>query len=462
MKQIHAPRQGYDAKKLQRRRPADTEHHESAQSLKKRPGMGTQHHQDKAQKRDGKSEQPQESHQVQNGCISYEQPCQVALPEGPCAGTQGEQSQPEKGRPGTAEAEENQGNQNHDQSQRQKKHGKKQGEPHFREQSCHNLIRTPQQEGMERGSVPLGRGKVLQCECHLMSGLRQGYQRRLCGRVQQECREIPVLPICKYQLPVRVEPHGCIDGLKIQVIPRLWTDPDGQRQGCAGGRAQEGSTINVDMNGSTVVPGDIFDRLKGRDIIITFDMGNGILWSVDGKSITTDRAGDIDFSVQTGVNTVPVDIVNHVTGERYSIQISLAYEGEFGFTAVLSIGLGKENAGYRASLYYYNKSAGALEFICADEVSADGTVSLAFTHASDYVIVIDKDGKDGDKKKGSGGAESALPETPGGNSTVKAVKSPQTGEPRRPWWTVVTGILAIIVSADVYFTARKKKNKKNG
>ncbi len=227
-------------------------------------------------------------------------------------------------------------------------------------------------------------------------------------------------------------------------------------------QAQEGSTINVDMNGSTVVPGDIFDRLKGRDIIITFDMGNGILWSVDGKSITTDRAGDIDFSVQTGVNTVPVDIVNHVTGERYSIQISLAYEGEFGFTAVLSIGLGKENAGYRANLYYYNKSAGALEFICADEVSADGTVSLAFTHASDYVIVIDKDGKDGDKKKGSGGAESALPETPGGNSTVKAVKSPQTGEPWRPWWAVVTGILAIIVSADVYFTARKKKNKKNG
>ena len=105
------------------------------------------------------------------------------------------------------------------------------------------------------------------------------------------------------------------------------------------------------------------------------------------------------------------------------------------------------------------KSAGALEFICADEVSADGTVSLAFTHASDYVIVIDKDGKDGDKKKGSGGAESALPETPGGNSTVKAVKSPQTGEPRRPWWTVVTGILAIIVSADVYFTARKKKEQ---
>ena len=55
---------------------------------------------------------------------------------------------------------------------------------------------------------------------------------------------------------------------------------------------------------------------------------------------------------------MPVDIVNNVTGERYSIQLSLSYEGEFGFTAVLSIGLGKENAGYTASLYYYNESTG--------------------------------------------------------------------------------------------------------
>lgn len=60
---------------------------------------------------------------------------------------------------------------------------------------------------------------------------------------------------------------------------------------------------------------------------------DGILWNVDGKSIVRDadasfdKAGDIDFSVKTGVNAIPVDIVNNVTGESCSIQISLAYEG---------------------------------------------------------------------------------------------------------------------------------------
>lgn len=225
-------------------------------------------------------------------------------------------------------------------------------------------------------------------------------------------------------------------------------------------KAQEGSTINVDMNGTTVVPGDIFDSIKGKDITITFDLGNGIIWSVDGKSITRDasrdKAGEIDFSVQTGVNTVPVDIVNNVTGERYSIQISLAHEGEFGFTAVLSIGLGRENAGYTASLYYYNESTGELEFICSDEVAEDGTISLAFTHASDYVIAID-----GEEESGNA-TETEQPDTPDKDSTGQAEESPQTGQVWRPWWLIVVGALVIIMGVGVFFVVKKGKDGDSG
>ena len=218
-------------------------------------------------------------------------------------------------------------------------------------------------------------------------------------------------------------------------------------------QAQEGSTINVDMNGSVVVPGDIFDSIKGKDITITFDMGNGILWSVDGKSIITDKAGDIDFSVKTETNAIPVDIVNNVTGERYSIQISLAYEGEFGFTAVLSIGLGKENAGYTASLYYYNESTGELEFICSDKVAEDGTVSLAFTHASDYVIAIDGDGEE----ESGNATEPEQPDTPDKDSTESAGENPQAGQVWRPWWLIVTGALVIVMGIGVFFVVKKKQ-----
>ncbi len=216
--------------------------------------------------------------------------------------------------------------------------------------------------------------------------------------------------------------------------------------------AEEGSVINVDMNGSTVVPGDIFDSIKGKDITITFDMGSGILWSVDGKNITTDKAGDIDFSVKTGVKTVPVDIINNVTGENYSIQISLAYEGEFGFTAVLSINLGKENAGYMASLYYYNESAGELEFICADKVAQDGTVSLAFTHASDYVIAIDADEEEPD-----GNAAEPASGDQDEDSTGLTEENPQTRQIWRPWWFIVVGLLVTVMGIGAFFVLKKKQ-----
>ncbi len=228
-------------------------------------------------------------------------------------------------------------------------------------------------------------------------------------------------------------------------------------------KAQDGNVINVDMNGSVVVPGDIFDRLKGRDITITFDMGKGILWSVDGKSITRDasrdKAGDIDFSVRTGVSTVPVEIVNTVTGDSYSIRISLAYEGEFGFTAVLSIGLGEENAGYTASLYYYNESTGELEFICSDIVAEDGTAELAFTHASDYVIAID-----GDEEESGGITETAEPEGDDGTEENVPPESPRTMQGRKSaLWPVMAGILALagIIFAGM-FAWKKKKEKDSG
>lgn len=227
-------------------------------------------------------------------------------------------------------------------------------------------------------------------------------------------------------------------------------------------KAGEGSIINVDMNGSVVVPGDIFDSIKGRDVTITFDMGGGILWSVDGKSVTgdlsMDKMGEIDFSVQTGVNTVPVEIVNNVTGEGYNIQISLSHEGEFGFTAVLSIDLGRKNAGFAASLYYYNESTGELEWIGTDKIAQDGTASFAFTHASDYVISIDAE-----QEEENATAESEQPEGTGGaagtdESAGGVPESPKAGLSGEIWLAL---LLAAVIGTGAVFAVRKKGKEEN-
>lgn len=201
--------------------------------------------------------------------------------------------------------------------------------------------------------------------------------------------------------------------------------------------AKDGDTVTVDMNGATVVPGDVFNDIKGRDVTIVFDMGNGITWSVNGKDITSDNVGDIDFGVKVGAdanNTIPVDVINKVTGERYSMNVSLAYDGEFGFKAVLSLNMDAKNAGLYANLFYFNEQTGELEFICADEIAADGTAELTFTHASEYTILIDEN------------SMAISPET--GDTTEDAWRN---------WWIVLLGAVIMIIGLGVFFVVKKKK-----
>ncbi len=155
--------------------------------------------------------------------------------------------------------------------------------------------------------------------------------------------------------------------------------------------AKDGETVTVDMNGVTVIPGNVIKDIKDKNVTIVLDMGNGITWSINGKDVTSDDIKDIDLGVTIGSeDTIPVDVVNKVTGERSHMNVTLAYEGDFGFTAFLSINLESKNAGLYANLFYYNEDKKELEFIYADEIAADGTVELPFTHASEYTIVIDK------------------------------------------------------------------------
>lgn len=216
--------------------------------------------------------------------------------------------------------------------------------------------------------------------------------------------------------------------------------------------AKDGDVVKVDMNGATVVPGDVLDTIAGKDVTIVFDMGNGITWSVNGKSITTDKVSDIDFSVKVGEeagNTIPVDVINNVTGERYSIQISLAYDGEFGFTAVLSINMEAKNVGLYANLFYYNETTGELEFICADEIAEDGTADLTFTHASDYTIVIDEAPMDGNGADDSTGT--------GSNNVTTESKE----DSWNPLWIIIIGAIVIVAGLGIFFIIKKKEDKED-
>ena len=153
--------------------------------------------------------------------------------------------------------------------------------------------------------------------------------------------------------------------------------------------AAKGEQITIDMGDETKVPAEIFESLAGKDVEISFDLGD-IQWSVSGADIPTDADfTDLDLGVDLDTSGIPVNVINTITGEIGTVQITLAHNGEFGFTMTLTAPLGKETAGYWANLYHYDERAEALNFEAAAKIDQDGSVTIPFSHASQYAIVID-------------------------------------------------------------------------
>ena len=216
-------------------------------------------------------------------------------------------------------------------------------------------------------------------------------------------------------------------------------------------QAPAGEEIPVDMNGTTEVPGSLFDLIRGEDVTLVFDMGNGITWSVNGQDVTAGGVRDIDFGVKYGAQAegnIPVSVINKVTGEKFYTGLSLSYDGEFGFQAVLSLNMDQKNAGLYASLYYYNEQTGQMEFICEEQIGEDGSVALTFTHASEYILMVDAKTVE---------QESADTET--GNlqpADTGMVATSTQEETHTAWWIFLIGAAAAGAIAVILVTRKRR------
>ena len=227
---------------------------------------------------------------------------------------------------------------------------------------------------------------------------------------------------------------------------------------------KEGETVTVDMNGSTTVPGNIFEQIRGRDVTLVLDMGDNITWSINGNDVEADKVKDINFGVTFGGKagqTIPVEVINNVTGERYSINLTLAYDGEFGFKAVLTVNMEAKNAGLYANLFYYNGQSGELEFVCAGEIDADGNVDLTFTHASDYTIVIDVQSMAKAEEPAVSESPESTEEPSGTESPKEDIASQADAEAKSaiPLWFVLIGCVVVFAAAGIILFVKKKNRE---
>lgn len=159
-------------------------------------------------------------------------------------------------------------------------------------------------------------------------------------------------------------------------------------------KAQEGTKLVVEMKKAdgevaTEVPVEILEAVKGKDVEITLDMGD-YSWTINGKDVLASDLKAINLEVTLDTEAVAPSIVDALAGGEPTRQLSLTHNGDFGFKASLTINVGSEHEGEFGNLYYHD-SNGKLVFMNAGQIDADGNVSLDFSHASDYVVVVGRD-----------------------------------------------------------------------
>lgn len=155
--------------------------------------------------------------------------------------------------------------------------------------------------------------------------------------------------------------------------------------------AKPGDTVTINIfGGNTKLDKEVFEKLAGQDITLVVKLPGGVRWTVHGKDIPKyANITDIDMGVSLNTSTIPVNLINSVTGEAGTVQLTLKHNGEFGFTMTLTAPVGVKNAGLWANLYHYDEDAGEMVYQTAALVDEDGNAALPFDHASQYALVLD-------------------------------------------------------------------------
>lgn len=212
---------------------------------------------------------------------------------------------------------------------------------------------------------------------------------------------------------------------------------------------KSGETVKIAMGDAVVLPKAILEAAKGKDITLEVQMIH-YTWKIAGTSITEDGLKDINLQITQNTKNIPENVISNVAGSNPVVQISLAHNGEFGFSAELTLNVGKDYSGKVGNLYYYNEK-GVMEFKNKGTVEENGNVSLQFTHASEYAIVLTE-------KQAATIPQNTTTESKTTTTQTSGAETVKTGDNQDvAGYVILIGMAGIIIAAG-FTSKRRKKN----
>ena len=131
-------------------------------------------------------------------------------------------------------------------------------------------------------------------------------------------------------------------------------------------------------------------EINGKDKNLVANEGVGTdhpyTWTINGADVYNLPADGEKVNLQ--INAMDARFDAYIPGEEIvNIQMDIAHNGDFGFTAKLDYMLGAQYAGKYANLFYIVEP-GKYEFVQSCQIDANGMATFHLNHASSYIVVI--------------------------------------------------------------------------
>ena len=178
--------------------------------------------------------------------------------------------------------------------------------------------------------------------------------------------------------------HGHGSGNELSLTPSLAdSSATGWDAIAAKLKKMTSGSLEIDMNGSSLLPSEIPDIIKGKDITLIIK-SEGTM-EINGLNIKNVKNTGVDIS-QSAFESDPLSSV--ITDYLYAITLTVDNSGEFGYTGTLVIPLGPAYAGNFANLYSVDRQNNA-NCIAAAKIGADGTARFNITSGGKFIVVAD-------------------------------------------------------------------------
>lgn len=149
----------------------------------------------------------------------------------------------------------------------------------------------------------------------------------------------------------------------------------------------ESQTFDMAQQQTTVLPAQAIDMIKGRNVQIMFDFDE-YNWQINGQNVTSQQPQDINLEINTNEGKIPQSLIDSTAAGNTYYEIDLTHSGQFGLTATVGYYVGKENAGKKVTLYYYNQASASMDIVSETIIDENGYIAVDLNHASTYLAVI--------------------------------------------------------------------------